>query len=187
MSVNKDNIKLGERYQMIVEGRQQDILEEGIKDVVLAGLLGLMAMTSVQGKDITQDTGRNQNKTQIQQMVQSSSNIDQLKKVILQVVDSQLKADQDQLKELQQSNGQPDPNSYRHTPLDNSFQINLLQDHIQELQQLQKEIQHTTDAGQIANLVHNAQISSQNIHQQQDMNSLNNIGGSLRGIQSAVR
>jgi len=71
--------------------------------------------------------------------------------------------------------------------LDNTSSIEHKQEHIQELQQLQQEIKNTTDAGKIANLVHNAQIAAQNIQHQQDMNSFDNIGRNLKSIQSALR
>lgn len=189
MSVKNDNVKLGNRYQMIMEGTNT-VLEEGIKDIVLSGLLGLMAMSSVQGKDITKDTGRNENKTQIQQMVKSASSSDQLKKVILQVVGKQLQQSQEHIKELQQTHGQPQsgfekaPESIKARHMqDNSDRIESIQEHIKELQQLQQEIQNTTDAGQIANLVHNAQISSQQLKQQQTMN---NVLGRVDSIQSSA-
>jgi hypothetical protein len=184
-----DNVKLGNRYQMIMEGTNT-VLEEGIKDIVLSGLLGLMAMSSVQGKDITKDTGRHENKTQIQQMIKSVSSSDQLKKVILQVVGEELQESQEHIKYLQQTHGQV-RSGFEKAPerikannmYDNIDRIESTKEHIKELQQLQQEIQDTTDAGQIANLVHNAQISAGKLKHQQTMN---NIEGRVGSIQSSA-
>ena len=188
-----DNVKLGNRYQMIMEGTNT-VLEEGIKDIVLSGLLGLMAMSSVQGKDITKDTGRHENKTQIQQMINSVSSSDQLKKVILQVVGKELQESQELIKDLQQTHGQVQsgfekaPESIKANHMhDNIDRIESTKEHIKELQQLQQEIQNTTDAGQIANLVHNAQISAVNLKHQQTMNNTEGRVGSIQSSAEGLR
>lgn len=133
MFKKRDQVLLSEAYDRVV-------LEEGIKDRVLAGLVGLMAITSSQG------AGNKNVEVQIQQLVQRTINIAQLKKIGLEVIDEMLREHQAILKELQQYDQE-----HRGGRV-----IEAMQDLIQTLQRLKQDIQDTNDGEQVDKLIDNA-------------------------------
>jgi hypothetical protein len=181
MSIRKDNAALSNRYEMIMEGNYSgEILEEGIKDVILAGLLGLLSMSAAKGevKDVTRASGPDVNKTQIQQMVQQASSVDQIKKVILNLINNEISG-------IHKANeGMADYPKSVYDAYHYGDQIKSNNEHTIELNQLKTELAGTTDAQQIANLVHNAGIGAVKITDQQ---KIDNTTGRVDSVVSGSR